>query len=63
MPNVSALRSIKYDAQGMTTYKASGIGTGRFVPYKNVEFVSNMKLVAPFQLSMNRDKPLVNPSR
>ncbi|CAF1153070.1 unnamed protein product, partial [Didymodactylos carnosus] len=38
IPNVTTVRSIVYDANGMKIRKASGIGKGKYVPYKNIDF-------------------------
>ncbi|CAF1042602.1 unnamed protein product, partial [Didymodactylos carnosus] len=48
IPNVTIVRSIVYDANGMKIHKASGIGKGKYVPYKNIDFESHMKIIIPF---------------
>ncbi len=46
--NVSSIRSIEYYPNHMRIFKASGIGEGILIPYKKLEFESNMRLVCPF---------------
>ncbi|CAF1229890.1 unnamed protein product [Didymodactylos carnosus] len=44
IPNVSFVRSIMYDEHGMKVQKASGIGEGKHVPYKGIDFANNMRI-------------------
>ena len=56
MSNVSTLRSIRYGPDNMNTFKASGIGTGLTVPYKQLDFETNMRIVSPFECSINEQE-------
>jgi hypothetical protein len=47
----------------MLTHKASGIGTGRFVPFKNIQFDANMKIVADFNTSIDKNALPLKQSR
>jgi hypothetical protein len=49
IPEISAVRSISYDNDGITIRKASNVGDGKFVPQSNINFVPTMKLVEPFE--------------
>ena len=50
--NVSTLRPIRYGPDNMNTFKASVIGTGLTVPYKQLDFETNMRIVNPFGCSI-----------
>jgi hypothetical protein len=63
MPNVSSIRSVQYSKNGMYTFKASGIGTGLYVPFKNIEFDMNMKLLSGFDTSINGTLSMSTQSR
>jgi hypothetical protein len=63
MPNVSTIRAIKYSTNGMLVFKASAIGVGLFVPFKNIKFISNMKIVSSFDTRLDRSPSLLMQSR
>lgn len=56
VPNVSTLRSIQYGPHSMNTFKASNIGTGLSVPYKQLKFEANMRVVSPFGNSIDEQQ-------
>ncbi|CAF1010849.1 unnamed protein product [Didymodactylos carnosus] len=47
IPNVATAGSILYDANGLKICKVSGIGKGKYVPYKNIDFENTMKITIP----------------
>ena len=53
VPNVSTLRSIRYGSNNMNIFKASGIGTGLSIPYKQLNFETNMRLISSFGNPIN----------
>ncbi|CAF2748843.1 unnamed protein product [Rotaria sp. Silwood2] len=63
VPNVSTLRSIRYASKNMNVFKASGIGDGLSIPYKQLNFESNMRVVSPFGNPINDQKPSTIPSQ
>jgi hypothetical protein len=40
----------------MNVFKASGIGAGLIVPYKQLEFETNMRVVSSFGTSINEQE-------
>lgn len=56
VPNVSTLRSIRYGSDNMNVFKASGVGTGLTVPYKQLDFETNMRIASPFGCSINEQQ-------
>ena len=56
MPNVSTLRSIRYDANSMKVFKASSVGSGIPITYKQLEFGTNMSVVSAFESSINEQE-------
>ena len=56
MPNVSILRSIRYSPNNMKIFKASSIGTGIAIPYKQIDFETNMRIVSPFGYSIDKQQ-------
>ena len=56
VPNVSSLRSIRYSPNNMKVFKASSIGTGIAIPYKQIDFETNMRIVSPFGYSIDRQQ-------
>jgi hypothetical protein len=48
VPNISTVRSIRYENNNMTVFKASGIGSGVSVPYKRLAYETNMRVISPF---------------
>ena len=56
IPNVSILRSIRYSPNNMKIFKASSIGTGIAIPYKQIDFETNMRIVSPFGYSIDKQQ-------
>ena len=56
IPNVSILRSIRYSPNNMKVFKASSIGTGIAIPYKQIDFETNMRIVSPFGYSIDKQQ-------
>ncbi|CAF3931085.1 unnamed protein product, partial [Rotaria sp. Silwood1] len=54
--NVSSIRSIEYYPNHMRIFKASGIGQGILIPYKQLEFESNMRLICPFTSAIDSEQ-------
>ena len=48
--------SIRYGSDNMNIFKASGIGTGLTVPYKQLDFETNMRIINPFRCSINEQE-------
>ena len=48
VPNISKIRSIQYYSQHMQIFKASNNDVGVSIPYKNVDFKKNMRVVSSF---------------
>ncbi|CAF5030953.1 unnamed protein product, partial [Rotaria sp. Silwood1] len=44
VPNVSTIRSIRYSPDNMKVFKASSIGAGIAIPYKKIDFETNMRI-------------------
>ncbi|CAF5068452.1 unnamed protein product, partial [Rotaria sp. Silwood1] len=61
IPNISSIRSIQYYADQMRIFRASGIGQGTMIPYKQLEFESNMRLVSPFITPIDNQQANVVP--
>ena len=53
VPNVSMLRSIQYGSNDMKVFKASGVGTGISIPYKQLGFETNMRIISSFRNPIN----------
>jgi hypothetical protein len=53
VPNVSTLRSIRYDSNNMRVFKASGVGSGIAIKYKQLEFETNLRVVSAFGSSIH----------
>ena len=53
MPNVSILYSIRYGPIDMKVFKVSGAGTGISIPYKRLDFETNMRIISPFGNPIN----------
>lgn len=53
MPNISLVRSVKYDRKTMKVFKASDIGCGISIKYKSIEFENNMRITSPFTVPIN----------
>ena len=56
VPNVSTLRSIRYDPDNKNTFEASDIGIGLTVPYQQLDFETNMRIVSPFGCSTHEQE-------
>ena len=56
IPNVSILRSIRYSPNNMKVFKASSIGTGIAIPYKQIDFETNMRIVSHFGYSIDKQQ-------
>ena len=56
VPNVSTLRSIHYSPNNMKVFNASSIGTGIAIPYKQIDFETNMRIVSPFGYSIDKQQ-------
>ncbi|CAF1620938.1 unnamed protein product [Adineta ricciae] len=56
IPNVSTLRSIRYGSENMNVFKATSVGTGFEIPYKQLDFEANMRIVSPFGCSINEQE-------
>lgn len=59
VPNISKIRSIQYYPQHMQIFKASNIGVGVSIPYKNVDFETNMRVMSSFTAPINDQKTTV----
>lgn len=57
MPNISTVRSIQYDGNSMNVFKASGVGKGVSVPYKQLNFESDMRVISPFENLIEDQEP------
>jgi hypothetical protein len=57
VPNVSTLRSISYGQNSMKVFKASGIGTGLSVPYKQPKYEGNMRVISAFEDAIHSQEP------
>ncbi len=53
VPNISTIRSIQYSSTSMKVFKASNVGDGVTVPYKKIDFETNMPLTSPFTNPIN----------
>ena len=53
IPNISSVRSIKYEGDTMKIFKASNIGDGVSIPYKTLKVDNNMRVTSPFTSTMN----------
>ena len=47
----------------MRIFKASGIGQGILIPYKKLEFESNMRLICPFTSPINNQQVSAVPKK
>ncbi|CAF3274826.1 unnamed protein product [Rotaria sp. Silwood2] len=56
VPNVSTIRSIRYSPDNMKVFKASSIGAGIAIPYKKIDFETNMRIVSPFGCSIDKQQ-------
>ena len=56
IPNISSIRSIQYSSNHMRIFKASDIGQGILIPYKMLEFESNMRPICPFTSPINNQQ-------
>ncbi|CAF2059693.1 unnamed protein product [Rotaria magnacalcarata] len=63
IPNVSTLRSIRYTSDHMKVYKASNIGTGISIPYKQIDFETNMRIMSPFDCSIDKQQSSTIPKQ
>ncbi|CAF4179039.1 unnamed protein product, partial [Rotaria socialis] len=61
VPNISTIRSIEYNAKSMKVFKASNIGECASVPYKNIDFSTNMRLVSAFTVPINDEDHAIVP--
>ncbi|CAF4033781.1 unnamed protein product [Rotaria sp. Silwood1] len=61
--NVSSIRSIEYYPNHMRIFKASGIGQGILIPYKQLEFESNMRLICPFTSAIDSEQVSAVPKK
>ena len=57
IPNISSVRSIKYEGRTMKVFKASSIGTGLSIPYETLNIESNMRVTSPFTVMTNNQPP------
>ena len=48
VPNTSTIRSIEYNSNEMRVFKASKIGSGVSVPYKKINFETNIQVISSF---------------
>ncbi|CAF4870407.1 unnamed protein product [Rotaria socialis] len=53
VPNISTIRPIEYNTKCMKVFKASNIGKDASVPYKNIDFSTNMRLTSAFTVPIN----------
>lgn len=53
IPNLSLVRSVRYERKSMKVYKASNIGTGISIKYKAIKFENNMRMTSSFTESIN----------
>ena len=63
VPNVSVLRSIRYEPNDMKTFKASGVGTGISVHYKRLGFETNTRIISPFGNPINDQGQITIPKK
>ncbi|CAF4127945.1 unnamed protein product [Adineta steineri] len=63
IPNVSLVRSVRYERKAMKVRKASNIGTGISIKYKAVKFENNMRLTSSFDESINKQSSRPTPKR
>ena len=59
VPNISKIRSIQYYLQHVQIFKASNIGVEVSIPYKNVDFEKNMRVMSSFTASINGQETTV----
>ena len=53
VPNVSMIHSIQYHPRYMKVFKGSNIGDGVSIPYKKINFETNMRLINSFTVPIN----------
>ncbi|CAM4983754.1 unnamed protein product, partial [Rotaria socialis] len=58
---ISTIRSIEYNAKYMKVFKASNIGEGVSVPYKNIDFSTNMRLASAFTVPIKDEDHAIMP--
>jgi hypothetical protein len=63
IPNVSSIRSVRYEQKIMKVYKASNIGTGIVIKYNAIEFENNMRVTSPFTKPINNQSSGAIPKR
>jgi hypothetical protein len=63
VPNISLIRSIQYEQKNMKVFKASGIGSGLVIPYKKMDFQTNMRVTSPFTIPINDQMPSAIPKK
>ena len=61
VPNVSTIRSIQYYPRHMKVFKASSIGDGVSIPYKKINFETNMRLINSFRVPIKeKDSTIIS---
>ncbi len=63
IPDVSSIRSVRYEQEIMKVYKASNIGTGVAIKYNALEFENNMRVTSFFTESINNQSSGVMPKK
>ena len=54
---------MRYGPDNMNTFKVSGIGTGLTVPYKQLDFKTNMRIATAFGCSINEQESNIVPKQ
>ena len=53
IPNISSVRSIKYEGDSMKMFKALNFGDGVSIPYKTLKVHNTIRAASPFTSTMN----------